>query len=228
MQRFSRSAADGGRMKTLTTSARAFPALLVPCQSISNSTSCPRQRRLDRCTRRTVAVFEHDCGFEKFIPLQHLVELRLVDEMVVAAIGLAGRIGRVVADTDILSPTSVRSGNRDSVVFAAPTAMTTRTSIRAAQLHRSRDRQPSWFHPGSGLLTELLDHVLHRKTVLVNRDRSTWSSRYDLGVEFLGPGNPAAVRSVRPCRSFAGLRDMRGDAIESSRISAFAAIRIAS
>ena len=40
--RFSRSAADGGRMNTLTTSARAFSRnCWVPCQSMSNSTSRP-------------------------------------------------------------------------------------------------------------------------------------------------------------------------------------------
>ena len=41
-RRFSRSAADGGRMNTLTTSPVAFSRnCWVPCQSMSNSTSSP-------------------------------------------------------------------------------------------------------------------------------------------------------------------------------------------
>ncbi len=101
--RRSRSRVDGGRMKTLTRSSRADCAsCCVPCQSISNSTSRPSQRAsLATWPARRAVVIVEDLGvFQELAAVDHQVEIGAVDEMIVDAVTLAGRFGRVVAETD--------------------------------------------------------------------------------------------------------------------------------
>src|SRR6516165_7948445 len=81
--RCSRSAIDGGSTKILTRSRPAFSlSACVPCQSMSNKTSCPR-------ARRAVAMAEHVRPLQQLATPDHGLEPGGVDEMIITAVDLA-------------------------------------------------------------------------------------------------------------------------------------------
>ena len=180
--RFSRSAADGGRMNTLTTSARAFSRnCWVPCQSMSNSTSCPAdKRRFDRRPRRAVAIVEHGGPFEQFVALDHLLEAwldRRTDSR-------GRRLRRAASAAWSPIPTfsgraSARSSSRDSVVLPAPDGEdSTNISPRRSTVIAVTVEPPCVTpdsEPARGIARPRSSFRARYWSI---RYRSTWSSRY--------------------------------------------------
>jgi hypothetical protein len=65
-------------------------------------------------------VAEHARPFEEFAAPTISLELRVRDEMIVAPVHFARRIGRVVAETDMAMPSSLSSSMRAIGRLAAP------------------------------------------------------------------------------------------------------------
>ena len=96
-----------------------------------------RERRLDRRLRGAVAVAVDERVLGELAALDHALELVRRDEVVVAAVDLAGRIGRVVYETENSSwPANSASRRRVSVVLPAPDGDETMTRTpRSLTLH---------------------------------------------------------------------------------------------
>ena len=78
-------------MKIRTRSVpNAYSSCCVPCQSMSNKMSRPAfERFLDRLLGAAVAMVEDIGPFGKIVGVDHRVECRLVDEMIVASVDFA-------------------------------------------------------------------------------------------------------------------------------------------
>jgi len=75
-------------MKTLRAAGRRALTCRAPCQSISNSRSCPSRNSDCTAASRAVEIVEYPGMLEKFAARGHLLESRPRHEMIIPAIDL--------------------------------------------------------------------------------------------------------------------------------------------